>query len=931
MQLPALGGCSELHVGLEPAANSGVTRTARGVQRSSDMTDQDLPFNPESIARLISTEPSPRPEGPAYAQLGCWGLSYLSSTLSINGQTRLVGRELESIRLLHAIDDVARGDKAVIVTMSGVPGAGKTRLIEDSTALAQVAGFEGRVYQVAAVAGDAPNAVIARLVAARFGLERKSSSLKRRYLLQRVGELLGDERVEDVCYFLGDLVGVAFEPTPLTRALTQHPFQAEMALQSVLCELFAADAASAPLCLVVEDLQNIDQSSLSILLALSDDLREGTLLVCSGSAEFFKRHEHFGETSAADHEHIELGPLDPSDVRNLLRQLVGPCQSRPEELEHYVVSAGLGNPGLIHELVRELWAYGALRESGDGTGCTFIPSQLPEVESSPRLKVAPDVQRSSLPGLHLALLEASAHAGSVCWLALSRTLLAVHSPELAFMEESAVNAALAELEAEGHILRLPESSLLGESEFLFRDPEARQQLSAQLSPSKRRALSRATADWLTQREAMVCDVVDLLITMAHHLAASGSSYRAALCYLRAADDLRAEGAMTRAAGCYQHAFSELGEQDNVRRVDALHDYGTLLVELGHPSQARAAFGEMAELGRRLGLHGKLGAALNRLGRIQRDAGELSSAMQTLEQALLAFEQGRDGRGIASTTDDLGKVLWLAGDRARAVGLLKQAFDMRKRAGDERSLAVSLSNLAVVWNEQGHTKTSERALCIASEIGERRHDARARCDALLVSGRLATRCNERERARQAFRDALQLAYTAKDPLRCARSTILLGVAELRCHDFARAEELLTRGGQLARDVEAWLDLAEGKRALAKQRLKTGQLAEARSEISAALRLARRARCPAQLASTLRTLAEIVAASEDPAAEARAIAYYTRGIELSKQLGDEHELAKGYRALSRFARRYDNLEIRRQSELLRDLSDELFERHSAPHAA
>lgn len=895
------------------------------------MTDQDLPFNPESIARLISTEPSPKPEVLAYTQLGCWGLSYLSSTLSINGQTRLVGRELESIRILHAIDDVARGDKAVIVTVSGVPGAGKTRLIEDSMALAQVAGFEGRVYQVAAKAGDAPSATIARLVTARFGLERKSSSSKRRTLLERVGELLGDERVEDVCYFLGDLVGVAFEPTPLARALSQHPFQAEMTLQSVLCELLAADAARSPLCLVLEDLQHIDQSSLGILLALTDELREGTLLVCSGGPEFFKRHEHFGETAAAEHEHVELGPVDAGDVRNLLRQLVGPCQSRAEELEQYVVSTGLGNPGLIHELVRELWAYGALRESGDGGGCTFIPSQLPDVESSARLKVAPDVRRSSLPGLHLALLEASAHVGSVCWLELSRVLLGVHSPELSGVGAAAVAAALGELEADGHILRLPESSLLGESEFLFRDAEARKQLSAQLSPGKRRALSRATADWLTQREAAVCDVVDLLITMAHHLAASGSSYRAALCYLRAADDLRAEGAVTQAAACYEHAFSELGEQDNVRRVDALHDYGTLLVELGYPGQARAAFGEMAELGRRLGLYGKIGAALDRLGRIQRDAGELVLAARTLEQALVAFEQGRDGRGIASTTDDLGKVLWLAGDRARAIVLLKQAFDMRKRAGDERSLAVSLSNLALVWNEQGRTDTSERALGIVSEICERRHDARAHCDALLVSGRLATRCNERERARQAFRDALQLAYTAKDPLRCARSTILLGVAELRCHDLTRAEELLTRGGKLAQDVEAWLDLAEGKRALAKQRLKTGRLTEARSEICAALRLARRAGCPSQLASTLRTLAEVVSASEDPASEARAIAYYTKGIELSKRLGDEHELAKGYRALSRFARRYDNLEIRQQSELLRNLSDEIFKRHAALHAA
>lgn len=895
------------------------------------MLDLELPFNPDSNTRLVAAERRPEPEVVAFTHLGCWGLAHLSSTLSIDGHPRLVGRELESVRLLHAVDAVARERAAVVATIAGVPGSGKTRLIEDTLNVAQAAGFEGRVFSVTAEPGDQKNATIARLLRARFGLNEKSASFKRHCLLRRVAELFGDERVEDVCYFLGDLVGAKFEPTPLTRALSQQPFQAEQALQTVICELFAADSRRAPLCLVIEDLQHVDRDSLGTLMALVDELGPGNLLIFSGVPEFFSRHEHFADANVANHEHIELPPLEGGDVRMMLRQVVGPCLQDGEALQAYVVDAGLGNPGLILELVRELWAFGALQRAPEDDGCIFFPGRLPELASRPRLNVAADVRRASLPGLHVALLEAGAVVGSVCWESLWPTLLSVHSPELAELDTALVSAAVTELEREGHLLRLPDSSIEGEVELLFRDPADRERLASQMAPSKRRSLSRAIADWLLQRETTLAGSSELLLLLARHLAQAGSGYRAALSYLKAAAIARDEDGCLKACHCLERGLAELGEQDNRRRLDALHDYGATLAELGRPAQARQVFGEMAKLACRLGLPGKQGAALNRVGRAHRESGELALAQLALEQALRLFQQARDLRGIASTQDDLGKVLWLMGDRFRAVQLMRAALEARKQTGDERSLAVSLSNLALVWDEQGRASTSERALGIVGEICRRSTDARAQCDALLVNGNVATHRHELERARAAFRQATQLAYAAKDRPRLARSLIQLGVAELRCGDLLRAEELLGRGSQLAQETESWLDLAEAKRALAKLMLKCGRMTRARVEASAAMRLARRTGCQVQLAATLRTFADVVSATRRPAAEQRVVGYYMRSIELSKRLGDEHQLAKGYRAFADFADRYESTEIRRQSELLRKMSDEIFERRELPHAA
>ena len=140
----------------------------------------------------------------------------------------------------------------------------------------------------------------------------------------------------------------------------------------------------------------------------------------------------------------------------------------------------------------------------------------------------------------------------------------------------------------------------------------------------------------------------------------------------------------------------------------------------------------------------------RLGRAYRESGELTLARQALERGLSAFESAGDERGLAATQDDLGRVLWLLGERAHASALLRAALRSRKQRSDARSLALSLGNLALVWDEQGNAARSERALSMVGELCEHLADPRARCDALLVSGRLSEHHAQHENARARFR-------------------------------------------------------------------------------------------------------------------------------------------------------------------------------------
>lgn len=905
-----------------PIKRVGTCRAAALDMAASEVSAvYDVQVRVEERMSCGSLGPGPLPS----ATLGCWGLAHLTGAWTLDGRPRLIGRELESIRLLHALDTVVRQHSPYVVTLSGPAGMGKSRLIDETLVLARVSGFGDRTYSVSALPSDQSGALMGRLLRARLKLDADDDpSVQAASLLQQVSEVLGDHRVGDVCAFLGKLLGLTLEETPLAKALSHDAFHVELALESILCELFSADARQAPICLVVEDLQHADPDSLAMLMALLDGLNGGAMSLCSARPEFFARHEHFSQFAAATHEHIELAPLDCADVRALMRQMLPPGVAQAPQLVSYMLQSALGNPGLMQRTTTELWSRGALEIESLGAPPTLRPELLPPVSD---LEDEPDVLETRIYSLtreQRTVLEAAAIAGPTCRLGLLLAMSRSQDRPSAEHDRAETIKQVDGLVAAGHLLELPDSKLHGDREYLFRRPSERELLTRQMTNAARRSQHKACAEWLTGRPELR-QSSEQTGQLARHLAASGASYRAALHYLEAGELARREGSGTQAAVLFCSGLNELGDQDHRRRIDGLHDYGAVLAELGRPAAARVAFCAMLDLADQLGLPSKQGAALNRLGRVHLDCGDLQQARWCFERARAAFELAGDARGVSATADDLGRLLWLEGDHRGAVPLLRKGLAERKAIGERRSLAVSLANVALVWDEQGRRAVAEEALSVAHRLFGAEGDQRGQCDALLNLGRLATYRQDYDTAGRYFRDATALATVIQDRPRLARSLLELGETALRRNAMAEAEPHLLRAVKLAEAVEAWLVVAEAQRALAKLLLKRRRLDEARKNIRASLHLARRSRCRAQLASTLRTLAEVAAAGAWSASTAgRAVGYYMQSIELAKQTQNDLELAKGYRSFARFAERYEMPEIKEQSRMLRELSEEIFRR-------
>jgi len=98
-----------------------------------------------------------------------------------------------------------------------------------------------------------------------------------------------------------------------------------------------------------------------------------------------------------------------------------------------------------------------------------------------------------------------------------------------------------------------------------------------------------------------------------------------------------------------------------------------------------------------------------------------TAWRHFATAMILFEAAGDERGVASTTDDVGKLHWLKGEYPQALVALRDGLTRRRKLKDRRSIALSLNNLGLALQDSGKFKEAlesfEQALSIRREIGD----------------------------------------------------------------------------------------------------------------------------------------------------------------------------------------------------------------------
>ena len=529
--------------------------------------------------------------------------------------TPLVGRGLELSLLITALAR-ARGERVVqLVTLVGVPGIGKSRLVlelfrrvdEDPELIRW---RQGRCLPY----GEGVTLwALGEIVKAQTGvLETDSAEDAEKKLAAAVRDAVGDAGEAEASWVerhLRALVGLE-GPSELSGDRRDEAFAAWR-------RFFEGVAERDPLVLVVEDLQWADDSLLDFVDHLVDWAADVPLLVvATARPELLARRPSWGG-GKANAVIQSLAPLSDEETAALAHAILGRVLL-PAEIQRALVDNAGGNPLYAEEFAR------MVTERSGGGAVAALPDTVQGIIAA---------RLDALDPAEKALLQDAAVLGKVFWVAALGALTGE--------ERWRLDRRLHELERREMVRRDRQSVVAGERQFAFRHLLVRDVAYGQIPRARRAEKHAAAARWI---EALSADrSEDRADMLAHH-------WSAALRFAEATGGETAELA--------------------VRTRAALLEAGDRALQLNVPAQAADFYERAIALGRTDDLMLRYGRSLY-LAIDQR-------AERALEEARDALAASGDRAGEAFAEAMLGHVAWLAGDAhassdrvARAVSMVQE--------------------------------------------------------------------------------------------------------------------------------------------------------------------------------------------------------------------------------------------------------------------
>jgi len=651
-------------------------------------------------------------------------------------QAPLVGRKEELTLILNTLARSRRNQTVQLVTLVGVPGIGKSRLVwELQQALEEASDLvtwrRGRCLPygegVAYWALD-------EIVKSEAGiLETDDAAAADEKLGRSVRELVSDPSesawVEE---HLRPLLGLGSATAGETR---DEAFSAWRQFIEALAE-------RAPLVLVFEDLHWADEGLLDFIEHVADWSRDAPLLLlCTARPDLQERRDGWGAHGNA--LTITLSPLTGEETAQLLSLLLRGSEV-PDGLRETLLSRAEGNPLYAEEFVRMLVDRGLLvLEAG---GWKLHASELPMPESVQGIIAS---RLDALAAEEKALVQAAAVVGRTFW---TDALAAV-----ADLGREEVDRVLRALDRRG-LFRRYRAPAGAESEYVFHHALVRDVAYGQIPRARRGEKHLLAAQWVES----LGRPEDHAETAAHH-------YLGALEYVRA-------------VGGDVELFAE-------RARTALRRAGDRALALNAYAASARFFSEALELSpeeeERPEILFSYGKALSRSAAPDEDV-----VVQARDSMLAAGDAER----AAECQVILGELLWRRGRREEAFQRLLEAIAMLEDRPPSYSKAYALSKLAgfrIRADEAEPALDAARAqMAIADELAL--DDLRA--DALITIGLARVTTGDRGGLADLER-SIEVAEEANSPL-SIRGYLNLGSMLANLGDLRRAAALHADGHRLA---------------------------------------------------------------------------------------------------------------------------------------
>lgn len=821
--------------------------------------------------------------------------------------TKMVGRDSEFEVFKGKFQEIIDRSQLRAVLLTGAVGMGKSRLIHEFSQLVNT-GY-GNALLIASAWRDTNEnayAIVDRLLRNRFYIpERLAESEARERFFEGVRAIVKTPAAVEIAHRVGSLIGLPFPDSPYgaddpAEARREDSWRA-------LAKLIRFDTKTNPLVIVLEDLQFASRESAAMIPFLAQKLADVPVLcVFSGSSDVFNRHTDLLD-NLANLQQIDLRSLSDDDIRSIVDQVLNRAKEVPEVLYQQVCAKSTGNPLIAEEILRILMAEGVIDTSD--VEWRVHEKSVAEIDVPSNVDDLIQASVEHLTDEERQLLEVAATIGSTFWLGpltvVTRNLESPPDQDLPWKEttrgDDTTLERLRSLRDKDLIIEREESRYPDEVEYAFKHAAVRNLLVEQTSKEFRAKCHHWIAQWHELCQTLGIHGLDAVI--AHHHTEAGNLIEAAHYYLSAGHKARQAYSNRRALEFFKKALDLFDDAYLLKRIDALHEIGSLYDLSGEYELAIPHLEEMARSAWRLGSLSKGGAAFNKLGRVYRSLSRHEETMSYFDRALNLFRRANDRVGIASTLDDIGKVHWIQGNQRAALEYYKEALERRRELGDLRSLALSLNHLGTVMVHQGDFKEAltyfRESHSLRKQIGDRRGIA----DSLNNLGVILAERGDLSAALRLWMEASEEAKAIGDRmlegiLLNNMGEVATSIGELEEADqyLVAAETICTEGAELRLlfDVTRNLGLLE---------LKRGNATEALTHLQKAINQAKQLGSRFLEGIALRCLGEVHAHSiVDPSAPKgrveEAEEAFKESVDILQDSGHEAELGRVLLAYGQF---------------------------------
>ncbi|MBI5547535.1 MAG: AAA family ATPase, partial [Deltaproteobacteria bacterium] len=557
-------------------------------------------------------------------------------------EATLAGRRRELEALSSALSRAEKG-AVVAVLVTGEPGSGKSRLLEEAAVLAARA----KMRVVCARADRAVDAELALVTR----------------LLRSVCQALCAAHPTP-CSEAQALASAGLAPQSVARlsAIVENkprPSTADARLteDADLAEAFAAAARQATLCLVADDLHLADSRSLAIL---ADVLRRaegahGLALLGTSSSPAAATLGIPGLVPLA------LGPLSAEEVVQVAGQKIG--GRLPGRAAALIRDRAMGNPFYARQLAQLLVDTGSIQLLGDGWQVSPAIEQFAVPAS---LQLAVEAQLDRAGGPCITLLRVAAVAGQSFSEDLLRQTLGSDFPLQAAVAEALERGLLLPVEGAAQTLRFAQA--------VVRDALLAKALRADLKQLHLR-LAQAIEAGAPAPEG------DREPALADHYLAADVADRAIYWAARAATELQERGLLAAAATYHKMALQTglplLGRPPVTERNAAwlLRQLALALPCLTRVCQSDALALAEAVLDKvpTGSATAERAEALRQKALLLIQASRIAEAERALDEALRLVRHSRDPEALATVLGDQGAALEARGDLEGAAEKLTESF------------------------------------------------------------------------------------------------------------------------------------------------------------------------------------------------------------------------------------------------------------------